>query len=161
MRLGNRCCSPIWQNSPLFLYFSRLSPRLYPYPPRLSSLPTSRRNPLRRVQRRFSPDMTSRGSPIAMGSALRNAGQLLEFSAPFSLHPHSLSLPTSDLIYTRTPHYQHPRIDTAAATPSLGPAFNCANEGNLLSGSQVHRGSNPAVLEPISAPFALALASVT
>ena len=70
-------------------------------------------------------------------------------------------LPLSSLpIYPTTPT-KHPRIDNAAASSSFGPAFKCANEGNLLSGSQVHRGLNPAVLEPISAPFALALASVT
>jgi len=80
--------------APIFFTFQRLPLGSTPTPPRLSSPPTSRRNPLLRVQRRFSPVMTTRGSPIAMGSALRNAGQILRVFGPFLCIP-SLS-PTSD-----------------------------------------------------------------
>ena len=78
--------------APIFFTFQRLPLGSTPTPPRLSSPPTSRRNPLLRVQRRFSPVMTTRGSPIAMGSALRNAGQILRVFGPFLCIP-SLSPP--------------------------------------------------------------------
>ena len=113
VRLWSRCCSPIWLNSPLFSLLFNAFPSALPLPTP-SFLPTdiTEESFATGTATIFSPDMTTRGSLIAMGPALRNAGQLLGVFGPF-LCILSLSLPTSDLIYTRTPHYQHPRVDTA------------------------------------------------
>jgi hypothetical protein len=76
----------------LYIYLSSLSPRLGPYPPRLPPPPTSRRFFLHYgYSDGFPPDMTTRGSPIATGPALRNAGQILGVfchSSIRSLSPH-------------------------------------------------------------------------
>ena len=95
-----------------------------------------------------------------VGPALRNAGQILGVFCPFlfllSLSPR-LIRPT-----LASPHTINTYAGgTVVATPSFGPAFYFANEGTYSRDPRFTGVLNPAVLEYISAPPALALASVT
>jgi len=157
----SRCCSPIWQNPPYIYLFLRLPLGLAPTHPVF--LPYRHHGGIFttgiHVATVFSghdhPEFSNRDG-TSFEKRRANSWSFLPFLYPLSLPPR-LTRPT---LASHTNNNIH-ADDTVAATSSLGPAFKCANEGDLLSGSQVHRGLNPAVLEPISAPFALALASVT
>ena len=146
---------------PIYIFFSLFAfPSARPLPtPSSSPTDITEVLSLLRVQRRFSSGHDHPGFSNRDGTSFEerraNSWSFLPFLYPLSLPPR-LTRPTL------ASHTNNIHADgTVTATSSLGPAFKCANEGDLLSGSQVHRGLNPAVLEPISAPFALALASVT